>query len=86
MRGYADFGAVVRTSVPVAHKPLGAGSSVLSSKRFSATAGTAACYRAYSGTALADPHKEGSTISGKRLSLAPEPGVVEPSYVAASGI
>ncbi len=43
MRGHAGFGAVVRTSEPVAHKRLGAGSSVLSSKGFSATAGTAAC-------------------------------------------
>ncbi len=58
----------------------------LALKDFRQTAGTEACYRTYSGTALADPHKEGSTISGKRLGLAPEPGVVEPSYVAASGI
>ncbi len=43
VRGHANFGAVVRTAEPVAHKPLGAGSSVLSSKGFSATAGTAAC-------------------------------------------
>ncbi len=43
VRGHAGFGAVVRTSEPVTHKPLGAGSSVLSSKGFSATAGTAAC-------------------------------------------
>ncbi len=34
VRGHADFRAVVRTSEPVAHKPLGAGSSVLSSKDF----------------------------------------------------
>ncbi len=34
VRGHAGFGAVVRTSEPVAHKPLGAGSSVLSSKDF----------------------------------------------------
>ncbi len=32
VRGHADFRAVVRTSEPVAHKPLGAGSCVLSSK------------------------------------------------------
>ncbi len=31
---HADFRAVVRTSEPVAHKPLGAGRSVLSSKDF----------------------------------------------------
>ncbi len=35
-------------------------------------------------TALADPHQEGSAISGKWLGVAPEPGVVEPSCVAAS--
>ncbi len=34
VRGHADFRAVVRTSEPVAHKPLGAGSSVVSSKDF----------------------------------------------------
>ncbi len=31
VRGHANFGAVVRTAEPVAHKPHGAGSSVLSS-------------------------------------------------------
>ncbi len=41
VRRHANFGAVVRTAEPVAHKPLGAGSSVLSSKGFSAVAGTA---------------------------------------------
>ncbi len=35
---------------------------------------------------LADPHQEGSAISGERLGVAPEPRVVEPSCVAASGI
>ncbi len=42
--------------------------------------------RAAGGAALADPHQEGSAISGEWLSVAPEPGVVEPSCVAASGI
>ncbi len=42
--------------------------------------------RAAGGAALADPHQEGSAISGERLGVAPEPGVVEPSCVAASGI
>ncbi len=42
--------------------------------------------RAAGGTALADPHQEGSAISGEQLGVAPEPGVVEPSRVAASGI
>ncbi len=32
VRGHANFGAVVRTAEPVAHKPLGAGSNVLCSK------------------------------------------------------
>ncbi len=163
---------MVRTSEPVAHKPLGAGSSVLSSKGFSATAGTAACtdwhrqheraevdlfttstnahcplffslshsplkgdaltshwpaarlyafptinilplvlcktrekgasviliasnwldqpwlldLTAAGGAALANPRQEGSAISGERLGVAPEPRVVEPSCVAASGI
>ncbi len=36
------------------------------------------------GVALADPHKEGSAISDEQLGVAPEPGVVEPSCVAAS--
>ncbi len=43
MRGNASFGTVVGISEPVAHKPPGAGSSLLSSKGFSATAGKAAC-------------------------------------------
>ncbi len=34
VRGHVDFRAVVRTSEPLAHKPLGAGSSVLNSKDF----------------------------------------------------
>ncbi len=34
VRGHADFRAVVRTSEPLAHKSLGAGSSVLCSKDF----------------------------------------------------
>ncbi len=38
------------------------------------------------GAALADPHQEGSAISGEWLVVAPEPGVVKPSCVAASGI
>ncbi len=42
--------------------------------------------RAAGGTALADPHQEGSAISGERLGVAPKPGAVEPSCVAASGI
>ncbi len=43
VRGHANVGAVVRTAEPMAHKQLGAGSSVLSSKEFSGAAGTAAC-------------------------------------------
>ncbi len=35
---------------------------------------------------LADPHQEGSAVSSERLDAAPEPGVMEPSCVAASGI
>ncbi len=33
-----------------------------------------------------DPRQEGSAISDERLGVTPEPGVVEPSCVAASGI
>ncbi len=43
VRGNASFGTVAGISEPVAHKQPGAGSSLLSSKGFSATAGTAAC-------------------------------------------
>ncbi len=42
--------------------------------------------RAAGGIALADPCQEGSAISDERLGVAPEPGVVEPSCVVASGI
>ncbi len=42
--------------------------------------------RAAGGTTLADPHQEGPAISGEQLGVAPEPGVVEPSCVAASWI
>ncbi len=42
--------------------------------------------RASGGAALADPHQEGSAISGERFGVAPEPGVVEPSCLATSGI
>ncbi len=42
--------------------------------------------RAAGGTAQADPHQEGPAISGERLGVAPEPGVVKPSCMAASGI
>ncbi len=38
------------------------------------------------GVALADPHKEGYAIPGGRLGVAPQPGNVEPSCVAASGL
>ncbi len=43
VRGNASFGTVVGTAEPVAHKPPRDGSSLLSSKGFSATAGAAAC-------------------------------------------
>ncbi len=42
--------------------------------------------RAAGGIALADPRQEGSAISDERFGVAPEPGVVEPSCVVASGI
>ncbi len=43
VRGIASFGTVVGTSDPMAHKPLGTGSSLFSSKGVSGTTGTAAC-------------------------------------------
>ncbi len=43
VRGNASFGTVVGTSDPMAHKPLGTGSSLFSSKGVSGTNGTAAC-------------------------------------------
>ncbi len=43
VRGNASFGTVVGTSEPVPHKPPRDGSSLLSSKGFSATAGALAC-------------------------------------------
>ncbi len=43
VRGDASFGAVVRASDPVAHKPIGIGSSLFSSEGVSNTTGTAAC-------------------------------------------
>ncbi len=43
VRGNASFGTVVGTSDPMAHKPLGTGSSLFSSKGVSGTTGTAAC-------------------------------------------
>ncbi len=41
VRGNASFGTVVGTSDPMAHKPLGTGSSLFSSKGVSGTTGTA---------------------------------------------
>ncbi len=43
VRGNASFGTVVGTSDPMAHKPLGTGSSLFSSKGVSGTTGMAAC-------------------------------------------
>ncbi len=43
VRGNTSLGTVAGISEPVAHKPPGAGNSLLSSKGFSATVGTAAC-------------------------------------------
>ncbi len=43
VRGNASFGTVVGTSDPMAHKPLGTGSSLFSSKGVSGTTGMAVC-------------------------------------------
>ncbi len=42
--------------------------------------------RAVGSTSLADSGQEGHAISGGRLGVAPKPGNMEPSYVAASGL
>ncbi len=42
--------------------------------------------RAVDSTSLADSHQEGHAIPGGRLGVAPEPGTMEPSCVAASGL
>ncbi len=42
--------------------------------------------RAVGSTALADPGQEGHAIPGGRLGVAPKPGTMEPSCVAASGL
>ncbi len=42
--------------------------------------------RAVGSTALADPGQEGHAIPGGRLGVAPEPGTMEPSCVADSGL
>ncbi len=47
VRGNASFGAVVGASDPMAHKPLGIGSSLFSSKGVSSTTGTAICTDSY---------------------------------------
>ncbi len=72
MRGNASFGTVAGISEPVAHKPPGAGSSLLSSKGFSATAGTAKC------TDLHRQHVCGFVYkSSRRVEIAPRVGGIK---------
>ncbi len=75
VRGNASFGTVAGISEPVAHKPPGAGSSLLSSKGFSATAGTAACTDSHRqhvcGFVYKSPERnslKGAVQAGNRLS------------------
>ncbi len=82
MRGNASFGTVAGISEPVAHKPPGAGSSLLSSKGFSATAGTAACTDSHRQHVCGFVYK-----SSRRVEIAPRVGSddLEPLALRESG-
>ncbi len=70
--GNASFGTVAGISEPVAHKPPGAGSSLLSSKGFSATAGTAACTGSHRQHVCGFVYK-----SSRRVEIAPRVGGIK---------
>ncbi len=72
VRGNASFGTVAGISEPVAHKPPGAGSSLLSSKGFSATAGTATCTDSHRQHVCGFVYK-----SSRRVEIAPRVGGIE---------
>ncbi len=72
MRGNASFGTVAGISEPVAHKPPGAGSSLLSSKGFSATAGTAKCTDSHRQHVCGFVYK-----SSRRVEIAPRVGGIK---------
>ncbi len=72
VRGNASFGTVAGISEPVAHKPPGAGSSLLSSKGFSATAGTAKCTDSHWQHVCGFVYK-----SSRRVEIAPRVGGIK---------
>ncbi len=72
VRGNASFGTVAGISEPVAHKPPGAGSSLLSSKGFSATAGTATCTDSHRQHVCGFVYK-----SSRRVEIAPRVGGIK---------
>ncbi len=82
MRGYASFGTVAGISEPVALKSPGAGSSLLSPKGFSATAGPAKCTDSHRQHVCGFVHK-----SLRRVEIAPRVGSddLEPLALRESG-
>ncbi len=82
VRGNASFGTVAGISEPVALKSPGAGSSLLSSKGFSATAGPAKCTDSHRQHVCGFIHK-----SLRRVEIAPRVGSddLEPLALRESG-
>ncbi len=82
VRGNASFGTVAGISEPVALKSPGAGSSLLSSKGFSATAGPAKCTDSHRQHVCGFVHK-----SLRRVEIAPRVGSddLEPLALRESG-
>ncbi len=72
VRGNACFGTVAGISEPVAHKPPGAGISLLSSKGFSATAGTTTCTDSHRQHVCCFVYK-----SSRRVEIAPRVGGIK---------
>ncbi len=72
VRGNASFGTVAGISEPVALKPPGAGSSLLSSKGFSATAGPAKCTDSHRQHVCGFVYK-----SSRRVEIAPRVGGIK---------
>ncbi len=72
VRGNASFGTVAGISEPVAHKTPGARSSLLSSKGFSATAGTVTCTDSHRQHVCGFVYK-----SSRRVEIAPRVGGIK---------
>ncbi len=70
--GMPASGLLAGISEPVAHKPPGVGSSLLSSKGFSATAGTAACTDSHRQHVCGFVYK-----SSRRVEIAPRVGGIK---------